>query len=223
MSRKKSPPAALLPAALTVATVGVAAGAAYLARTRKDDVKGFLAARVLEAPAARSSYRELQQALERAGAALAARADRAGDTPGNRETLAHIIGIERWGQERLRAALGERTAPEDTYRPYRPADGATLPELRVQLSETRARTVDLVRQLHLNPPEDTLTVNHNGLGPLTVKAWVRYLTGHADLESRRLRGQPVSAGGEGANLPRVLEAGADSVSAGSVNADAPRH
>lgn len=27
--------------------------------------------------------------------------------PGNIEILAHIIGIERWGQRRLRVALGE--------------------------------------------------------------------------------------------------------------------
>ncbi|MFD1731554.1 hypothetical protein ACFSC4_11580 [Deinococcus malanensis] len=30
-------------------------------------------------------------------------------------------------------------------------------------------------------------MEHNGLGPLTAKAWVRYLTQHGDLESRRLR------------------------------------
>ena len=189
MSRRPSPPTVLLPAVITVATVGVAAGAAYLARNRRGDVKNAVVNRVLEAPAGRSSYQELQTALERAAVALAARADRAADTPGNRDLLMHIIGIERWGQERLKVALGQKTYVEDTHHPYRPEGGRSLPDLREDLSRTRSGTVDLVRQLHRSPPEDALTVNHNALGPLTAKAWVRYLTQHADLESRKLRAQ----------------------------------
>ncbi|MFC4638732.1 DinB family protein [Deinococcus hohokamensis] len=183
MSRNK----ALVPAVVTVATVGVAAGAAYLARARKDDVKEFVVARVLEAPAGRSSYTELGQGLERAGTFLAGRAVRAADTPANREVLGHIISIERWGQERLKVALGQRAALRDEARQYRPPQDASLRELRELLSQVRSGTVDLVRQLHAAPPEDSLTVDHNGLGPLTAKAWIRYLTQHADLESRKLR------------------------------------
>ena len=77
MSRRPSPTTVLLPAVITVATVGVAAGAAYLARNRRGEVKNAVVNRALEAPAGRSSYQELQTALERAAVALAARADRA--------------------------------------------------------------------------------------------------------------------------------------------------
>ncbi|WP_189008373.1 DinB family protein [Deinococcus malanensis] len=183
MSRKK----ALVPTVVTVATVGVAAGAAYLARVRKDDVKDFVVSRVLEAPAGRSSYTELGQSLERSGTFLAGRAARAADTPANRELLGHIISIERWGQQRLKVALGQQPFQRDESRQYRPPQDASLRELRELLSQVRAGTVELVRQLHVSPPDDSLTVEHNGLGPLTAKAWVRYLTQHGDLESRRLR------------------------------------
>ncbi|AXG99166.1 DinB family protein [Deinococcus wulumuqiensis] len=176
---------------VTVATVGAAAGAAMLARKRKGEIKEFVVANVLEKPAGRSSFTDLGQGLERGGTFLTGRAERAADTPENREVLAHIIGIERWGQSRLQVALGQREFVRDEYRGYRPAEGATLRQLQVLLSQTRARTVDLARQLHLSPPDDDFVVEHNGLGPLTAKGWLRYLTQHADLESRKLK----SAGG----------------------------
>jgi hypothetical protein len=193
-----------VPALITVAGVGLAAGAAYLARNRKEEVKDYVVARVLEAPAGRSSYTDLGQSLERAGNVLAGRAARAADTPANREVLAHIIGIERWGQNRLRVALGQRVYEADRSAAYRPAPDAPLDQLRSLLSQTRAGTVDLARQLHAAPPEDGVTVDHNSLGPLSAKAWLRYLTQHADLESRRLRGERTEgepAGREHSALP----------------------
>lgn len=177
-----------VPAVVTVATVGVAAGAAYVARYRKDDVKDLFVAQALERPAARQSYAELAQGLERAGIALFQRAGRAADTQANRAVLTHIIGMERWGQERLRVALGEREFVRDEHHPYKPGAGTSLRELRDLLSQTRARTVDLARRLNASPPEESTTVEHNGLGPLTPKGWLRYLTQHADVESRRVRG-----------------------------------
>ena len=177
-----------VPAVVTVATVGVAAGAAYVARYRKDDVKELFVAQALERPAGRLSYPELGQGLERGGVLLAQRAARAADTQANRGVLTHIIGIERWGQERLRVALGEREFVRDDHHPYKPGAGTTLRELQDLLSQTRSRTVDLARRLNASPPEEGTTVEHNGLGPLTPKGWLRYLTQHADVESRRVRG-----------------------------------
>ncbi len=200
---KSSSSKALVPALITVAGVGLAAGAAYLARQRKEEVKEFVVSRVLEAPAGRSSYTDLGQGLERGGIALAGRAARAADTPANREVLSHIIGIERWGQNRLRVALGRQPYGSDTYHAYRPAPDASLSDLRNLLSQTRAGTVDLARQLHANPPEEGATVDHNGLGPLTAKAWLRYLNQHADLESRRLRGEKEGGRAEEQVMPEA--------------------
>lgn len=187
MSQKNK---ALLPAVVTVATMGVAAGAALLARRRKGELKEFVVANVLERPAGRSSFTDLAQGLERGGVSLAERAEKASDTPENREVLAHIIGIERWGQNRVRVALGQRSFVRDESRGYRPPEATTLAQLRTLLGQTRAATVDLARQLHHSPPDDDFVVEHNGLGPLTAKGWLRYLTQHADLESRKLRGGP---------------------------------
>lgn len=177
-----------VPAVVTVATVGVAAGAAFVARARKDEVKEFVVAQVFERPAARMSYTELGQALERGGTLLAGRAARAADTEANRGALGHIIGIERWGQNRLRVALGQREFERDENHPYKPPADASLGELQDILSQTRAQTVDLARQLHDNPPPEGTTVEHNSLGPLSAKGWLRYLAQHGDLESRRLKG-----------------------------------
>lgn len=186
----------LVPTIATALGVGVAAGAAYLARQRRGEVKEFVVARVLEAPAGRSSYTDLGQSLERAGMHLAGRAARAADTQANRDVLIHIISIERWGQNRLRALLGQRKFEPDEARAYRPPQDTSLAELRSLLSQTRSGTVDLARQLHARPPQDDLTVAHNSLGPLTAKAWLRYLTQHADLESRRLRADRGQEGGQ---------------------------
>ncbi len=177
----------LLPAVVTVATVGVAAGAALLARKRKGEIKEFVVTNVLERPAGRSSFTDLGQGLERGGLYLAQRAEKAADTPENREVLLHIIGIERWGQSRIQVALKQKEFEKDDYSGYRPPEGNSLPQLRNLLSQTRSRTVDLARQLHRSPPDDDFVVEHNGLGPLTAKGWLRYLTQHADLESRKLR------------------------------------
>lgn len=187
MSKKTTP--TYVPALVTVATVGVAAGAAYVARTRKKEVTELVVNRVLERPAGRSSYSDLGQSLERAGTLLTGRAARAADTHANRDLLSHIIGIERWGQQRLSAALGSSPDQTDTYHPYRPPQDTTLKDLQALITTTRAGTVDLTRRLGHNPPDDTLTIAHNSLGPMTPKAWLRYLTQHADLESRKLRGE----------------------------------
>ena len=58
---------------------------------------------VLEGPTRRRSYAELGRQLDKAGTRLDARLARAADTESNREWARHIIGIERWGQSRLKA------------------------------------------------------------------------------------------------------------------------
>jgi hypothetical protein len=191
MTSKPTPSIPIVPVVVTVAAVGVAA---LLARSRSKDgegvgqqVKGLVAAQLIERPARNASYAGLGQALERGGMMLTGRASRAADTEGNRDVLAHIIGIERWGQNRLRVALGQRPYERDEYSPYRPPSEATLSELQDLLSQTRARSVDLARQLHTAAPNDDLKIEHNDFGPLTAKGWLQYLTQHADIESRKLK------------------------------------
>lgn len=177
----------------------VALGAGVvLARRHKDRLRGVLVQQLVERPAGRSSYADLGTALERGGAQLAGRLERAPDTEASREVARHIIGIERWGQARLRSLAGGPGFVRDEHRPYRPPQDASLSELRDLLSLTRAQTVALAQQLEQQPPPEGARVPHNALGDLSAKGWLRYLTTHASLESRRLQsgrtaGRPTAA------------------------------
>jgi len=126
--------------------------------------------------------------LEASGATMDARLARVADTPGNRDAIAHWVGIERWGQRRLRVALGEPFV-EDGHRPYRPDEGAGVEALRRAFAQTRAETVVLVGRLREAGVDPSTTVRHNDLGDLTVAGWLAYLVQHPEQESRgRLRG-----------------------------------
>lgn len=131
---------------------------------------------------------ELATELEVSGRAMVARIAGKRDTPGNREAVAHWVGIERWGQRRLRVALGEPFV-EDEHHPYRPDVEAGLDALRTSFAETRAETVALAHRLLEAGVDPATTVHHNDLGDLTISGWLAYLLQHPEQESRgRLRG-----------------------------------
>jgi hypothetical protein len=129
---------------------------------------------------------ELAEALERSGRALNARFGRAANTPRNREALNHIVGIERWGQRRLRVPLGEPLLM-DSYRGYRLPEGTPMDSLVQAFADTRRDTVSLVRELASADLKPAVKVRHNDLGELSVGAWLAYLDGHAKRESLRVR------------------------------------
>lgn len=170
--------------------LGVFGVAALLARARKDDLKELGVSALLEGPAQKRSYGELRGMLDQAGVRLDNRFAAAPDTDANRDTACHIIGIERWGQARLRVLCGEGEYVTDRYHSYRPAEDLSLPQLRELASITRAQTSQLTRQLGQqdaeHQPAHLMMVPHNTFGPLSAPAWLRYLTLHADLESRRM-------------------------------------
>lgn len=179
----------VMSAVVTLATLGVAAGIAWWSRKQEEgqSFKGFVVDNILERPAGKSSFSDLAGGLENAGVYLNQRIEKAVDTPENREVLRHIIGIERWGQNRILVALKEHTFETDEYHGYRPDQENSILQLQQLMKDTRRRTTELAYQLHRTPPHEDDTVEHNSLGPLSAKGWLRYLTHHADLESRRLR------------------------------------
>jgi hypothetical protein len=131
---------------------------------------------------------ELATELEASGHDMDARIAGKPDSPGNREAVAHWVGIERWGQRRLRVALGEPFV-EDEHHPYRPDKEEGIEALREAFAETRAETVALARRLKEAGVDPSTTVHHNDLGDLTVTGWLAYLLQHPEQESRgRLRG-----------------------------------
>ena len=164
-------------------------GVVWLARRPRERLRALAVAGVLERPTRHRSYAELSRELDKAGTRLDARLAQAADTESNREWARHIIGIERWGQSRLQVLnLGKLSGGEGVsggHRPYRPDAELSLPQLRELASLTRAQTSQLARQFEQTPPHEK--AEHNSLGPLSARAWLRYLNLHADLESRRLK------------------------------------
>ena len=148
---------------------------------------GSVLRRVAERRARGASWSDLGTSLERSGEEIGGRLRRAPDTDRNREVAKHVIGIERWGQRRLRVALGEPLVL-DGYRSYRPAEGATMEELGVAFVETRRATLSLVRHLDAVGVDPDLRVRHNDLGELSLRGWLAYLDGHGQREILRLKG-----------------------------------
>lgn len=139
-----------------------------------------------ERPARRRSLDELQKGLRDSQISLERRFAKAPDSAKNRDTLRHIIAIERWGQNRLEVALGNSLL-DDTNHDYKPSQEATWEALQQQFSETRAHTLKVVEELLESQIDKAQTVPHNQLGALSVGGWLRYLNVHASLESKRIR------------------------------------
>lgn len=131
---------------------------------------------------------ELADELETSGREMDRRIEGKPDTPGNREAIAHWVGIERWGERRLKVALGEPFV-QDAYHPYRPDKEEGVEALREAFAETRKETVALARRLESEGVDPDRTIRHNDLGDLSVRGWLGYLIQHPEQESRgRLRG-----------------------------------
>ena len=146
----------------------------------------LFSALAIKRPARAATLAELTDRLEAGGRAIANRCLAAPNTIGNRAALRHIVGIERWGQRRLRTLLGE-PAVEDESDAYLPDAALGWAELQGRFAATRRETAALARQLVAADPGDDRTARHNDQGPLTAREWVRYLTLHARLESLRIR------------------------------------
>ena len=141
---------------------------------------------IVERSAKGQTYTQLAQKLTTSGDEVAQRFARAADTPKNRQTMNHIIGIERWGQRRLRSALGEPTV-SDEYDGYRlPADSSKA-QLVEAFTMTRRETLALARQLEQAGAPLSRTVPHNSVGDLSIGGWLAYLAGHAGREAGRMK------------------------------------
>jgi hypothetical protein len=139
----------------------------------------------IERQAKKTKLAELAGRLEAGGERLEQRLAQASDSQKNRKKLSHVIGIERWGQRRLQAALGEPLL-RDEYDGYRPAPELDWQGLQVEFQTTRQETVALARQLEQAGAEDT-RVRHNEMEELSTRGWLHYLNGHADMECKRLK------------------------------------
>lgn len=140
---------------------------------------------LLKRPTRSRTLASLADSCERHGQQLATQLADLADNDANRQQLSHIMGIERWGQSRLKVALGE-PLKQDEYDGYRPDPATSWADLVASFSDVRAETVDLARRIEAAGAGDT-PIRHNQFGDLDPRAWLYYLTFHADQEAKRLK------------------------------------
>jgi hypothetical protein len=124
-------------------------------------------------------------ALQASGQKLQGRFGSCSDVPRNRQVLSHIIGIERWGQRRLRVALDD-PFEMDEYNAYRPARETDWTTLQTMFAATRRETIRLIGLIERAGVADR-RILHNMYGDLTVRGWLKYLLVHADAEAMKMR------------------------------------
>ncbi len=127
-------------------------------------------------------YAELAERLRSSERATVERMAAVGDNRRNRAVANHIVGIERWGQRRLRILLGEPVV-HDEYDAYAPGIDLPMAVMCERFRATRSETLAILRQLEQAGVELAATAPHNELGDLSLSAWLTYLADHSARES----------------------------------------
>lgn len=149
-------------------------------------LQGILRYFLLERPGQKWTMSAWGEKLAATGEQIEHRLEKSGDSERNRQVLSHIVGIELWGQSRLRVGLGE-PLKEDEYDNYRPSRSRTWEQLKAEFRMTRKKSVALAEALDDNQIDQLMQVKHNQYGLITLGAWLRYLDMHATLESKRIK------------------------------------
>lgn len=141
---------------------------------------------ILERPGGRWTMSAWGEKLQANGESISQRLEKYPDSEQNRRVLSHVIGIELWGQSRLRVGLGEPFKDEE-YNNYRPSRSRSWEQLKAEFGMTRKRTVALAQALDDNQVNQFMRVIHNRYGEITLGAWLRYLDMHANLETKKIK------------------------------------
>jgi hypothetical protein len=141
---------------------------------------------ILERPGRKWTMARWGEKLAANGESISHRLDKYPDSQRNRQVLSHVIGIEQWGQSRLRVGLGE-PFKDDEYDSYRPTRNRSWEQLKAEFRMTRKRTVALAEALDNSQADQFMKVKHNRYGRLTLGAWLRYLDMHANFETKRIK------------------------------------
>lgn len=150
----------------------------------RKQIAGLAKTLFFERPGKRAGLESLQGKLQTTQATIEERLSAAAGSEKDIKTLRHVIAIERWGQRRIKVALGEEFL-EDENHAYKPEPDTPWADLKQQFTQTREQTLALTDELK----GETLNVRvpHNDLGPMTLLGWLSYLNSHANLETKRIK------------------------------------
>ena len=95
----------------------------------RDILLGFFKNIFIEVPAGKAGFDALVKNLETSGQTISTRLGGIASSAANRTRLRHIVGIERWGQSRIRTLLGQALVM-DEYDGYQPAESMDWNDLR---------------------------------------------------------------------------------------------
>ena len=149
-------------------------------------IKIFFKNLLLERPGRKWTMSAWGEKLAASGESINHRLEKYSDSQRNRQVLSHIIGIEQWGQSRLRVGLGEPFSEEE-YDKYRPSRSRSWEQLKAEFRLTRKKSVSLAEALDDHQVDQSMTVKHNQYGEMTLGAWLRYLDMHAKFEAKRIK------------------------------------
>lgn len=147
-------------------------------------IQHLIALLIIELPARIAGLNRLITRLEKNGQALEKRFLKINDRAANQQILTHMIGIERWGQRRLRVALGESLVTEE-YDHYRPAQ-QDWRMLQQTFLSVRQETVSLGKSLRMAGVDPNTRILHNQFGEISLLGWFYYLNIHASIESLQI-------------------------------------
>ncbi len=146
----------------------------------------FVFSQGVERGARQRNYASLGDELQSGQEHLLAQVRRLPDSPANLEQMAHMIGIERWSQSRLKTLLGAELTL-DEYDGYRPAVDLTLAQLADEYRKTRQASIALLKELQANEIPLTAKARHNDAGDISASAWFYYFMQHEGGHKTRMK------------------------------------
>lgn len=164
--------------------LAIAAGVGLI--VYRDEITKMMAPAVLNLLVGGKALDQLTEELRQSGEKIYQTVGQKAGTAHNHGTFTHIIGIERWGQSRLKVALGEPLMM-DEYDEYRPSKERPWADLRQDFMETRQETTELARRLADPAVDQMMVIPHNQLGKLSLQSWLHYLRFHADTTMKLMR------------------------------------
>jgi hypothetical protein len=145
----------------------------------------FLVFILLDFPTRNKTVPQLIEELNNTKTTLVQKFSTCPRTPDNHKAITHVIGLERWGQNRLNVANGA-VFKEEEYDGYRPSKDTDWDNLIKQFESTRDTTLEIAKKIE--PNKGNLHIRHNQWGDISVKAWLHYLNFHSTTESKRIKG-----------------------------------